>query len=328
LKAHLLPRIQAVLQREAETRPELSIAVNMFPPSQDDAAHNFVFFKNESLYQHKTIRFNYTTYDMRRGTDIVKPDGPRCNVMLLADHPGGSNPSNLHHFIYARVLGVYHANVIYTGPGMQDFEARTFQILWVRWYEVVDPGSLGWDSSTLDTLRFPPLHQDNSFGFLDPDDVLRGCHILPAFAKKKRPANVNVSRSAKDSKDYLLYYVGRSVQLFHRESVINPDLNYRFSDRDLLMRYHWGLGVGHLHAHQSTSSYQSKGIDAPHEPVPETLPVSRDTKTTDVNDDDESDNSEIGLEDHEFEGWDDVESDDSNEGGNDSNDQGSDDDNE
>jgi hypothetical protein len=175
----------------------------MFPPSQDDTTRNFVFFKHESLYQHKTIRFNYTTYDMRRGTDIVKPEGSRPNVMLLADHMGGPNPFHLYRFIYARVLGVYHANVIYTGPGMQDFEARTFQILWVRWYEVVDPRSSGWDSSTLDMLRFPPLHQDSSFGFVDPDDVLRGCHILPA--------NVNVSRSAKDSKDYLLYYVGRSV---------------------------------------------------------------------------------------------------------------------
>jgi hypothetical protein len=94
------------------------------------------------------------------------------------------------------------------------------------------------------------------------------------------------------------------------------------------MRYHWGLGVGHLHAHQSTSSYQSKDIDAPHELVPESLPVGGDTKTTDVNNGDESDNSEIGLEDREFEGWDDVESDDSNEGGNNSNDQGSDDDDE
>jgi hypothetical protein len=94
------------------------------------------------------------------------------------------------------------------------------------------------------------------------------------------------------------------------------------------MRYHWGFGVGHLHAHQSISTYQPKGIDAPHELVPELLPVGRDMKTTDVNDNDESDNSEIGLEDGEFEGWDDVESDDSNEGGNDSNDQGSDDDDE
>lgn len=22
-----------------------------------------------------------------------------------------------------------------------------------------------------------------------------------------------------------------------------------FSDRDILMRYHWGMGVGHIHAH-------------------------------------------------------------------------------
>ena len=205
----MLPRIQAVLEGEAKTCPELSTAVNMFPPSLDDTTRNFVFFKRETLYQHKTVRFNYTTYDMRRGTDIVKPEGPRCNIMLLANHTSGSNSSNLHHFIYARVLGVYHAEVIYTRPGMQNFEARTFQMLWVRWYEIVDPGSSGWDSSTLDMLRFPPLCQDNSFGFVDPEVVLRGCHILPAFDKGKREYNVNVSRSARDNKDYLLYYVGR-----------------------------------------------------------------------------------------------------------------------
>ena len=204
LRAHLLPRIQAVLEGEAKTHPEFSTAVNMFPPSLDDMTRNFVFFKHESLYQHKTIRVNYTTYDIRRGTDIVKPEGPCCNIMLLANHTGGSNLSNLHHFIYARVLGVYHADVIYTGPG-----ARAFQMLWVRWYEVVDPGSSGWDNSTLDMLRFPPLHQDNSFGFVDPDVVLRGCHILPAFGKGKQESSVNVSRSAKDNKDYRLYYVDR-----------------------------------------------------------------------------------------------------------------------
>jgi hypothetical protein len=53
------------------------------------------------------------------------------------------------------------------------------------------------------------MHEDGSFGFLDPNDVLRGCHIFPAFAKGKRETNVNVSRCAKDAKDYLLYYVGR-----------------------------------------------------------------------------------------------------------------------
>jgi hypothetical protein len=84
------------------------------------------------------------------------------------------------------------------------------------------------------------------------------------------------------------------------------------------MRYHLGLGVGH--AHLSTSSYRSMSIDAQDEPVPESLPIGRDVRTTDVavadddDNNDESDYSEMGLEDRE--GLDDVESDNSSNGGN------------
>jgi hypothetical protein len=197
--------------------------------SLDETARDFLFFKRDCIYLHKILRINYTTYDVRRGTDIIKPGTSRCNVMLLADHTASSDPTKLHHFLYGRVLGAYHANVIYTGPGMQDYEARRFDFLWVRWYEVVDPGSSGWSNSTLDSVRFPPLHENDSFGFVDPNDVLRGCHILPAFAKGKRnetsvdvshilpvfaksernETSVDVSRCAKDSKDYKSYYVGR-----------------------------------------------------------------------------------------------------------------------
>ena len=58
-------------------------------------------------------------------------------------------------------------------------------------------------------------------------------------------------------------------------------------------------------------------MDAQDEPVPESLPIGGDAKTTDVDDDDdddESDNSEMGLEDRE--GLDDVETDNSSDGGN------------
>ena len=125
--------------------------------------------------------------------------------MFLAD---GSDSSK-HHFLYARVLGAYHANVMYSGPGMQGFETCSLCFLWVRWYEVVDPGSSGWNNSMLDMGCFPPMHEDTSFGFVDLNDVLRWCHILPAFAKGKCTSNINVSCCAKNSKDYLLYYVGR-----------------------------------------------------------------------------------------------------------------------
>jgi hypothetical protein len=215
LRDHLLPRIQAALQKEAAHRPNVNSVPHASSPSLDSATSNGVFFKGESMYQHKLLRFNFTTYDMRRETDIINPGTSRRDIMLLADHADGSDPPNLHHFLYARILGAFHANVIYPGPGPPDYKARRFDFLWVRWFEVVDPGSSGWKHSTLDSLRFPPLHRSDSFGFVDPDDVLRGCHILPAFAKGKRiETKVDVSRCAKDSKDYLLYYVNRWVSAY------------------------------------------------------------------------------------------------------------------
>lgn len=41
--------------------------------------------------------------------------------------------------------------------------------------------------------------------------------------------------------------------------------SYRFVDRDMVMRYHWGLGVGHLYSHQRNAnmgSPQSPEADA------------------------------------------------------------------
>lgn len=128
--------------------------------------------------------------------------------MLLADNSDA--PAGQHKFLYARVLGVYHANVVYTGPGMRDYEARRVDFLWVRWYEVVDPMALGWKIRRLDRIRFPRMDEEDALGFVDPKDVLRGCHILPRFAAGKRhPDGCGMSRCAKDSQDYKCYYVGR-----------------------------------------------------------------------------------------------------------------------
>jgi len=61
----------------------------------------------------------------------------------------------------------------------------------------------------LDPVCFPPMQEVDSFGFVDPDDVLQGCHIIPVFSKgKHRETQHNISCCAKDSKDYMLYYVG------------------------------------------------------------------------------------------------------------------------
>ena len=99
--------------------------------SLDETARDFVFFKCDCIYLHKILQINYTIYDVQRKTDIIKPGMSCYNVMLLADHIASSDLTKLQHFLYGRILGAYHANVIYTGPGMQDYEARRFDFLWI-----------------------------------------------------------------------------------------------------------------------------------------------------------------------------------------------------
>ncbi|KAI0055695.1 hypothetical protein BV25DRAFT_1815207 [Artomyces pyxidatus] len=231
LQKHLHPRLLEALKKEADDRPGIwRTALNdaeMAPPEAKDPS-SLIYLKNERIYHHKRTYFHFTTYDVKRGSDLINPGTLRHNVMLLDDGDTG------HHYMYARVLGMYHANVLYTGPGSLDFETRRMDFLWVRWYEVVDPASSGWDG--LDFLSFPPIEGPDAFGFVDPNDVVRGCHIVPDFNTGKRHDDgACLSGSVRDGDDYKRYYI------------------CRFSERDLLMRYHWGLGVGHLQAHEKVA---------------------------------------------------------------------------
>ena len=134
LRDYLLPRIQAALQQEAKFCPDLACTntASNTSLSLNNTTWDYVFFKHDSIYQHKILQFNFMTCDMWHGTDTVNPGMSRCNIMLLADHAGSPGPTDSHHFLYTWVLGVYHANVIYTGPGMQDHDAHSFDFLWVR----------------------------------------------------------------------------------------------------------------------------------------------------------------------------------------------------
>jgi hypothetical protein len=216
LKDHLLSRIQSSLRQAAEFLPPEARQQHT-PCTEvcgvDSNTSTFVHFKDDRLYLHKLLRFHFTTYDVRRGTDIINAGTSRCHIVLLADDEDAVGTSLPHHFLYARVLGAFHVNVIYTGPGMHDYNARRFDFLWVRWFELLDPASSGWEHCKLDSVCFPPMNRLDSFGFVNPKDVLRGCHILPAFSKGKRhTSGVGISRIAKDGGDYKHYYVGRYVK--------------------------------------------------------------------------------------------------------------------
>jgi hypothetical protein len=159
------------------------------------------------MYQHNVARINYTTYDVRRSQDVISISTPRRDIMVLADtsHDNSAQP-----FRYARVLGIYHVNAIYIGPGMVDYQPHRLEFLWVRWYRNMDAVVAGWQARKLDRVQFAPMSEDDSFGFLDPSDVLRGCHLVPAFSKGKRHLDrKGLSRCAQDSSDWVEYCVNR-----------------------------------------------------------------------------------------------------------------------
>lgn len=183
------------------------------PASTSNTGAESIFFQGDRIYSHKILQLNYTTYDVRRAQDIVNPGTSHCNIMLLASsgpsHSTTNNPSTCsqtHPFLYAKVIGIYHTNVIYTGPGMLGYTPRRMDFLWVRWYEHRE----GENPARLDRLSFPPATTEGALGFVDPADVVRSCHIIPRFSKGKRyPRGIGSSRLARDSHDWVAYNVGR-----------------------------------------------------------------------------------------------------------------------
>ena len=79
--------------------------------NEDCRNRDSVLLKDDCIYRHQLMRFNYTTYDVRRGQDVINPSTPHCNILLLANKDKGTHPESDHPFLYARVLRIYHANV-------------------------------------------------------------------------------------------------------------------------------------------------------------------------------------------------------------------------
>ena len=117
------------------------------------------------------MKVYYTTYDLRRGKDTVNMKN-RSHVITLSrdeDHP----------YAYVQVLGIFRLDVLH-GPTMSG-EAR-MDVLWVRWFKIDETHRAGWKAKRLYRLKFIPALEDGAFGFLDPDDIIRGSHLIPGFA--------------------------------------------------------------------------------------------------------------------------------------------------
>ena len=54
-------------------------------------------------------------------------------------------------------------------------------VLWVHWLEIDWEHQVGWKAKWLYRVQFVPCHEEGTFGFLDPTDVIRSVHLIPGF---------------------------------------------------------------------------------------------------------------------------------------------------
>jgi hypothetical protein len=203
----LKPRLETVLSNEGliaeHCHGEASTSAQ--PHSVNSNSAGRMIIKDEQMYKHNILRINYTTYDVRRDQDVINPGTSHKDIMTLA-----RSDSSGDNFLYARVLGVYHVNIIWIGNGKWDYRPRRMELLWVRWFDRVASEKAGWAARRLDMLQFLPMEDEDAFGFVDPADVLRSGHLLPRFASGRlHPDGVSMSQCAADGQDWKYYYANR-----------------------------------------------------------------------------------------------------------------------
>ena len=129
--------------------------------------------------------------------------------MVLSHEDKSVNP---HQYWYARVIGIFHADVrLNTGNGTAT-KSRRLEVLWVRWFglDVLHDGD--WESRRLPRVRFIEHNEEEggTFGFLDPTVVIRGVHLIPVFAHGKTTELLapSVARQPMEKdEDWKYYYV-------------------------------------------------------------------------------------------------------------------------
>ncbi|KAF9033835.1 hypothetical protein BJ165DRAFT_1615947 [Panaeolus papilionaceus] len=201
-----------------------------------DADRAEVLFRNHTMFEHKTLRVNYTTYDMRREQDTLN-SRTNANIMMLS--PDGEHP-----YWYAKIIGIFH--VLVSHRDLQP-TPKPMNFLWVRWYGM-DPGRgyrFGWKARKLPRIGFVDGTDDDPlasppFGFIDPAHVIRSVHLIPAFHHGHTSGLLGPSALARlsedDQADWNFFYVNV------------------FADRDMVMRFRGG-GVGHHSTRQATDRF-------------------------------------------------------------------------
>ena len=176
---------------------------------------NALIIINNRIYKHNTLRVNYTTYDLQRAQDSLNPRTHADFMTLSHEDQDDMDPGNIFPYWFGRIIGIYHAAVMYTGPESHSEvpQPQRMEFLFVRWFGRDLNHRAGWRHRRLNRIRFVEGDDDAPFGFLDPQEVIRGVHLIPAFHYGRTREMLAPSRIARpdsdQDEDWKYFYVNQ-----------------------------------------------------------------------------------------------------------------------
>jgi hypothetical protein len=121
---------------------------------------------------------------------------------------GESRPQ--HPYWYARVLGIYHMEVLLNIEGA--LKKKQVEVLYVRWLAPLTGHQSGMGCARLPKVAFVEDTDSDAFGFLDPAQVIRSAHLIPAFSSGRGTTSLrygkSFARQSGELDDWEAYYVG------------------------------------------------------------------------------------------------------------------------
>ncbi|KAG2139105.1 uncharacterized protein EDB93DRAFT_1253173 [Suillus bovinus] len=170
-----------------------------------DKECNSVIIPNNTIYSVQTMQIYYTMYDLRCKYDTINPR-TYGDVMVVSEETAPSHP-----YWYAHILGIYHMEMWINVDGEQPIKQH-LEVLWVQWLAPLRNHQSGMKHTRLPKVAFVDESDLDAFGFLDPGQVVRGAHLIPAFASGRGSSSLRYGQSlghpGGEPDDWEVYYVG------------------------------------------------------------------------------------------------------------------------
>lgn len=175
---------------------------------------------------------------------------------MTLTHEDDDNEHQKHPYWYGRIMGILHAMVQYNGPWSCSVDPQCMEFLWVQWYGWDLEHVGGWKAKHLHCVGFVYGEDPAVFGFLDPQEVICGIHLIPAFAHGRTadllPSSSMACTQCENHEDWQHFYVSMSVNflvLFYILLIAS-----RFVDWNMLMHF-CGGGVSHKSTRSATDQF-------------------------------------------------------------------------